>query len=323
MTVPTPTVAAETAPAAAAQAATAPIDPVATVLGQVNEIGRGALELLPNLLTAVVILFVTWIVAKFATGIADRLTDRTHMRSSLQNLIETIVRLGIWIFGILIALVILMPGFTPSSLIAGLGIGAVAIGFAFQDIFENFMAGILIMLRRKMRIGDVIECQGISGRVEHISLRETHVRKLSNEVTIVPNAMLFKNPVEIFTDDDVRRHEVIVGVSYDTDLDDAAKVIRKAVEQAEGVNGDRRIDVFAREFNSSSVDFTVRWWAGSKPLDMHQTRDAVIRGVKCALDNAGIEIPFPYMTHTFKEALSIARADPPDEKASATEPANR
>ena len=132
-------------------------------------------------------------------------------------------------------------------------------------------------------------------------------RKLSNEITIVPNSMLFKNPVEIYTDDAIRRHEVIAGVSYDTDLEIARDVILKAVESVDAIEKDKRIDVFACEFNSSSIDFRVRWWAGSKPFDMHSTKDLVIRAIKRDLDNAGIEIPFPYVTNTFKEPLKIER----------------
>ncbi|NTZ41635.1 mechanosensitive ion channel family protein [Altererythrobacter sp. SALINAS58] len=278
---------------------------IGTLRNEVQEMARGAVALLPNLAIAFAVLLVTWIAAKFALRIANLLIGRTRLRPSLRNLVDTMVKLAIWLFGLMIALTILMPGLTPASLVAGLGIGAVAIGFAFQDIFENFLAGVLIMVREKMRIGDVIECEGITGKVEHITLRETHVRKLSGELTIVPNSILFKNPVEIFTDDAKRRHEVIAGVSYDTDLDQAAAVIRKAVESVEQVDKDLAIDVFAMEFNSSSVDFNVRWWAGSTPRNMHESRDAVVRAIKRALDDAGIEIPFPYVTHTFKEALPI------------------
>lgn len=280
---------------------------IGTLRNEVQEMAQGAVALLPNLVIALVVLFVTWIAAKFALRIADLIIGRTKLRASLRNLINTMVKLAIWLLGLMIALTILMPGLTPASLVAGLGIGAVAIGFAFQDIFENFLAGVLIMVREKMRIGDVIECEGISGKVEYITLRETHVRKLSGELTIVPNSILFKNPVEIFTDEVKRRHEIVAGVSYDTDLDEAAAVIRKAVEGVEQVDKDKGVDVFAMEFNSSSVDFNVRWWAGSTPRNMHESRDAVVRAIKRALDDAGIEIPFPYVTHTFKEALPIER----------------
>ncbi len=281
------------------------VNTFSTLQDQLVDMAEGFIRALPSLAIALVILLLTWIVAKFAVRIADRLTGKTEIRPSLKNLIDTVVKLAIWIVGLMVALIVVMPGMTPAGLIAGLGIGAVAIGFAFQDIFENFLAGVLIMLREKMRIGDVIECEGIVGKVEHITLRETYVRKLSGEVTLVPNSMLFKNPVEILTDEVQRRHEVVAGVSYDTDLDQAADVIRKSVESCENVDAAKGVDVFAQEFNSSSIDFKVRWWSGSKPRDMWESRDKVVRAIKRGLDDAGIEIPFPYITHTFKERVPM------------------
>ncbi|MGB7419985.1 MAG: mechanosensitive ion channel domain-containing protein, partial [Erythrobacter sp.] len=176
-------------------------------------------------------------------------------------------------------------------------------------------AGVLIMVREKMRIGDVIECEGIMGKVEHITLRETHVRALSGELTIVPNSLLFKNPVEILTDNSQRRFEVVVGVSYDTDLDVAAEVIRRSVTVVEEIEADKGLDIFAQEFNSSSVDFLVRWWAKSTPRGGWESRDKVVRAIKRGLDEAGIEIPFPYITHTFAEKVPMG--EKPGEKAQA------
>ena len=278
-----------------------------TLREQLQDMGEGFVASLPSIAIAIFILFITWILARFAARISDMLVGRTDLRASLKTLIDTLVKLGIWVAGIFIAAVVVLPGLTAASLLAGLGIGAVAIGFAFQDVFENFLAGVLIMVREKMRIGDVIECEGISGKVEHITLRETHIRKLSGELTVVPNSILFKNPVEIVTDESQRRHEVVVGVSYDTQLDHAASVIRRAVEGVDHVLASKGIDIFAQEFNSSSVDFLVRWWAGSTPRAGWESKDKVIRAIKAALDDAGIEIPFPYVTHTFKETVPVSQ----------------
>tara|TARA_R110000787_G_scaffold111730_1_gene220678 strand:- start:52315 stop:53214 length:900 start_codon:yes stop_codon:yes gene_type:complete len=276
------------------------------LIAQLQSMWEGIIALLPSLVIAIAFLIFTWIIAKFATRISDKLTARTSMRPSLRELVDTLVKIAIWAVGLLVSLTILLPDLTPGSLVAGLGIGTVAIGFAFQDIFENFLAGILIMAREKMRIGDYVKCEGIEGKVEQILLRETHIRKPSNELTIVPNSVLFKNPVEILTDQKQRRHEIVVGVSYDTDLEQARAVIRDGVKSTDVVDGEKSIDIFASEFNSSSVDFKVRWWSGSAQRDMHESRDFVIRSIKRALDDAGIEIPFPYMTHTFKEPLPIS-----------------
>ena len=280
-----------------------------TLIDQLNAMGTEFVRALPSLAIALAIIIVTAIVAKVAVSVADKAVGRTDLRASLRTLIQTVIKLGVWILGLLIAMIVVFPGLTVGSLIAGLGIGAVAIGFAFQDIFENFLAGVLIMVREKMRIGDVIECEGIIGKVEHITLRETHIRKLSGEVTVVPNSILFKNPVEILTDQDQRRHQVVIGVSYDTDLDEAAAVIRKAVIAVDEVNEDKGLDIFAQEFNSSSVDFLVRWWSGSTPRAGWESKDKVVRAIKRGLDEAGIEIPFPYITHTFKDRVPLGDAE--------------
>ena len=278
---------------------------IETLTDQLTQMGTEAVQVMPYIAIALLLLFCTGLFAKFAVGLVDKMAGKTSLRPSLRNLIHTLVRLGIWVFGILVASIIVFPGVTVGSLIAGLGIGAVAIGFAFQDIFENFLAGVLIMIREKMRIGDVIECEGIVGKVEHITLRETHIRSLSGELTVVPNSILFKNPVEILTDKEQRRHDVVIGVSYDTDLDTAADVIRKAVSDIDEIDTEKGIDVFAQEFNSSSVDFLVRWWSGASPRAGRESKDLVVRAIKRGLDDAGIEIPFPYITHTFKERVPL------------------
>ena len=272
---------------------------------QVMGMWAGFIAILPNLAIAVIVLLLTWIVAKFAVRIANKATAKSRMREDLRQLVETVVKLAIWIAGIILALVVAIPGFTPAGLIAGLGIGALAIGFAFQDIFENFLAGVLIMLREKMRIGDLIEVEGVLGKVEKITLRETYVRQLSNELTIMPNSMLFKNAVKILTDDTVRRNEVVVGVSYEADLEVAQKAIEDAMKTVDAVVEDRPVIVYAQEFGGSSIDFLVQWYAQSAARDLRQTKSEAIKAIKKGLDAAGIDIPFPIQTNYFAEPLRI------------------
>ncbi|MCC6828056.1 MAG: mechanosensitive ion channel family protein [Novosphingobium sp.] len=254
-----------------------------TLHRQIDAMAQGFVAQVPTLAIAVAIILITWLVARSAVRIADRLTSKAPMRDNLKQLSETLVRLAIWLIGLMIAATVAMPGLTPASLFAGLGIGAVAIGFAFQDIFQNFLAGVLIMLRDKMRIGDLIVCQGINGRVERITLRETHVRAPSNELTIVPNAILFKNPVEVLTDSPLRRFELVVNLPDDADLDAATQAIHTAVREIDTVASERGVDVYAQDMKGKSVEVLVRWWAGSRPHDMRATRDAIIRKVRAAI----------------------------------------
>jgi small-conductance mechanosensitive channel len=285
---------------------------VETLRKELEGMGIAFVQILPSLVIALAILLITWIVARSAIRIADRITGRTSLRNDLKQLLDTLVRLFIWIVGALTALTVAIPSFTPAGAFASLGVGALAIGFAFQDIFENFLAGVLIMLRDKMNIGDAVVCGSISGKVEKITLRETHIRQFSGELTVVPNSMLFKNPVDILTDQHLRRNDIVVGVSYDTDLDQAQSVIQSAVESVEAVDKDKGVVVFAQEFNSSSVDFLVQWWTDTVAQDLRLTKSQIVMAVKSALDTAGIEIPFPYVTNTFKEPLPLERARAPE-----------
>ncbi len=280
-----------------------------TIREQFNIMVMDTVAMLPKFAVALLIVLLTWIVAKIVVRIAGKAAVKADLRENLQQLTALVTRLLVWTVGLLTAATVAVPGLTPAGLFAGLGFGAVAIGFAFKDIFENFLAGVLIMLRDKMEIGDVVQTGGILGKVERTTLRETHIRQFSGELTIVPNSMIFTNPVEIITDEPVRRDQIIVGVSYDTDLDRAAEVIRAAVEGIDLVDMDKGVDVFAENFGSSSVDFLVRWWSDSGSQPLPEAKDFVVRAIKKALDDAGIEIPFPYLTHTFKEAVPLKQAD--------------
>ena len=288
---------------------------VDTLQKQLESMADGFVQALPSLVIALMVLMVTWAVARFAVRIADKLTARATIRNDLKQLFDTLVRLFVWIIGSLVALTVAVPSFTPAGAFAGLGVGALAIGFAFQDIFENFLAGVLIMLRDKMNIGDSIQCNAIQGKVERITLRETHIRQFTGELTVVPNSMLFKNPVRILNDEPVRRDELVVGVSYDADLDQAESVLREAVSGVEGVDSSKAVLVVAQTFNSSSIDFLIQWWADTGPRDMRITKSDAIKAIKAALDGAEIEIPYPYVTNTFKEALPIDRAHSQEKRA--------
>lgn len=272
---------------------------------RVNELAAAFVRVLPQLGIAFLVVVVTMVAAKTARRLLARVLRRGDVRETLINLFETVLGVLIWTVGLLIAATIVFPGVTPANLFALLGLGSVAIGFAFKDIFENFLAGILIMLRKKVNIGDVIECEAVEGRIEQITLRDTYLRHLSNELVLVPNAYLFKNPLKILTDAPLRRHDVEVGVAYDVDLDKAAEVIARAVSAVEVVDSQRPVEVFAKEFGDNSINFLVRWWAGSTPVQAHASRDKVVRAIKRALDDAGMEIPFPQRTLWFREALRI------------------
>ena len=282
------------------------MEPLNILVTQLREIARGAIEVMPQLLIALVIILLTYAFAKLARNIAQRILKKTKLRKSLINLLILFSSIAIWIIGIMIAAIIAFPGLTPTKMLAGLGIGSVAIGFAFKDIFENFLAGIIILLRKEMRINDFIACEGYEGTVEAILVRETHIRQPDGELVILPNSILFKNPLTIRTDLDQRRTTIICGVGYGENVDEARSVKKQAVTDCKTVISDSRpVQIFANEFADSSINFEVTWWTGSKPVNIRESRDEVVAAVKSALDKSGIEIPFPYRTLTFNQPISV------------------
>ncbi|MBT8102963.1 MAG: mechanosensitive ion channel family protein [Gammaproteobacteria bacterium] len=273
-----------------------------TLLSSLRNLMEGTLEHLPMLTVGLVILAATWVTAKLATAGVTRLCERANLRDSLTELFSKIVFIGVWVAGILAASMAVFPSFTPAKILTALGLSSIAIGFAFKDIFENFIAGILILLREPFQIGDLIECNDFEGRVEEITIRDTHIRRLDGQRVVIPNSMLFKNPVTVRTDKNTRRITIACGVGYDEDVAESRSVIQKAVENSESVNKEKPVQVFAKSFGASSIDFDVTWWTGngSKAADIRGSRDEIIEAVKSALDEAGIEIPYPYRTLTLK-----------------------
>ena len=260
---------------------------------QLQGMARATIALLPSIAIAVFVLLIAWLLARFATRIVHWLTGRTRLRGDLKELLETLIRVAIWVLGWLLAATIVIPGFTFGGMVAGLGIGAVAIGFAFQDIFKNFLAGVLIMLREKMRIGDLVECENIRGKVEHISLRETHVRQLSGELTIVPNSMLFEKPVQIVTDQNLRRDDILVPIDFGDDIEAARAAIADAMKTVATVATDKPVQVFAKDFDASAgvTILLVRYWTDAITNNNTEVRSDAMLAIVAALGAAGIALP--------------------------------
>lgn len=289
--------------------------------GHLRAMADQAVGYLPAIGIAILVLILTWIADKILDHIIASAIGRARMRRGLVEVVQKLTSVLLWILGLLIATTVVFPSMTPGRLVTAVGLGSIAIGFAFKDIFENFIAGILILFREPFRLGDYIECSDIEGQIERITIRDTHIRQVDGQRVVIPNAMLFKDPVTVRTDRDLRRTTIICGVAYGEDVDKARDVIRRAVEPLDSVRNGPGVQVFAQAFGASSIDFEVTWWTGSRPIDIRRSRDEVVAAVKRGLDNAGIEIPFPYRTLTFKEPVSVLtpRDNRPAGQASAAE----
>ncbi len=271
-----------------------------------HQVWVGFLGHLPFLVVGLIALLVTWIVSIVLRTLFRRALRGWRARASLKDLVTRLLSIAVWCVGLLVTAMILFPGLTPARALGGLGLVSIAVGLAFKDIFENFFAGILMLWRFPFENGDYIKCGDIEGEVTEILVRMTQIRRTTGELVIVPNSYLFKNPVEVLTYGPARRTSIVSGVAYGEDVARAVNVIEKAVQGCEGVLGDRPVQVFPMAFGASSVDIEVAWWTGPKPIDIRRSRGEVVTAIKHDLDEAGIEIPFPYRTLTFNDPIPVA-----------------
>ena len=274
---------------------------VATLNDAIGGLVQGFFAILPQLVIATLVLVITGFLVRLIDKFAGHIFTKARIKSSLRDLFRIFVRTGVWFVAFMVAAGIIFPGFGFSNLVATAGLASIAVGFAFQDIFANFFAGILILWRFPFENGDFIEVDGISGRVEDVEIRMTLIRQTDGDLVLVPNSTIFQNNVTIFTNRPTRRVELAVGIAYGEDVAEGRKIILEAVKSCETVKPTPSPEVLATAFGASSIDFDVLWYTGNKPIEERRSRNEVIEAIKKALDEAGIEIPYPYRTLTFSK----------------------
>ncbi|MDD1449823.1 mechanosensitive ion channel family protein [Sphingomonas sp. H160509] len=197
------------------------------------------------------------------------------------------------LLGVLIAVTVAFPSVTPAKLFSVLGVGGVAIGFAFKDIFQNLVAGILLLIRHPFRAGDEITSGTFTGTVESIETRATYIRTYDGKRIIVPNSIIYTEPVTVITAYGRLRSQYDVGIGYGDDVGRARAIALKAVKSIDGVLADPAPDVLLWDLAGSSQNLRVRWWSKPHRGDVVALRDRVLQTVAEALAAGGIDLPFP------------------------------
>ena len=259
-----------------------------------NKIIEGFWERVPYLIIGIVVFLIFYLLAKvFKIFVRKALYNRSYTR---QNLVLVLNRVGstfIVFFGFLIALVIIIPGFSPAQLISALGIGSVAIGFAFKDIFQNLLSGVLILLSEPFRIGDTIVVNGMEGTVEDIQIRATFLRSGDGRRIVIPNATVYTNAIIVNTAYHRRRCEFTVGIGYEDDIDEAKHIILAILDHHRNVLSSPNFSVEVTALADFSVNLTVKWWVDVKATGISTSISEIQTAVKHAFDEQGISIPYP------------------------------
>ncbi|AXI01856.1 mechanosensitive ion channel family protein [Aquirhabdus parva] len=253
------------------------------------------MDRIPYLIASCIVLVLFWLLARlFKLVIKRTLTHRVQKR---QNLVKVLNRIGsttIIFIGVLIAMVVAIPGFTTTKLVSALGIGSVAIGFAFKDIFQNMLSGILILLSEPFRIGDQIIMGSFEGTVEDIQIRATYIRTYDGRRIVIPNAQLYTTPVTVNTAFRRRRNQIDIGIGMGDDVGVAKTAILEALKKCDTVTANSNPTIVATGFSDFALILRLRWWIeDSAQMDITDSMDQVLIAIKYALTDAGIDLPYP------------------------------
>lgn len=258
------------------------------------------IAMLPNVGVALLVMIVFYFIARIASYSSKKILNKISDRVAINNLFATFVNLFVLAVGLIIALNLLHLEKTITSLLAGAGILGLAIGFAFQDVSANFIAGILMAFRKPIQIGDIINSQGYTGVVEEIDMRVTIIRTFQGLHVIIPNKDVFQTPVTNYTKTDDRRIDLEVGVSYAEDLESVKEITVNAVKDLPYLLPNKEIGFYYNEFGDSSINFTIMIWVQypNEPGFLKARSDVIVK-IKKAFDENGITIPFPIRTLDF------------------------
>lgn len=268
------------------------------------------MAMLPNLALAVVIVVVFGLLSSLVRNLVHRTMDRLTVNAQLSGLGAAVARLSVVLVGLFLALSVMNLDKTVTSMLAGLGVAGVALGFAFQDIASNFMSGVMMAARHPFRLGDYVKTGGHEGTVDEMDLRSTTLLTADGIHVTIPNAQVFGNPIVNYTKQDPRRVELAVGVGYGSDLAHVEAVCREVASQMDGLLADRPIQVFFTGFGGSSIDLTIRYWTdNSRPGGWLQSRSDAIQALHRRFDDEGIDIPYPTRTLDMGDQAALRLVD--------------
>ncbi len=274
-----------------------------------NGIVNGLLQRLPFVIIGLGVFLLFWIIGRVLQRVVVTAGQRTRLDITLARLLGRLATAITIILGIFVAAVVIFPTFRPGDLVAGLGITSVAVGFAFKDVLQNFFAGILLLWRRPFVVGDQIRVKNYEGTVEEINVRSTKLKTYDGERAIIPNGDVYTSEVLVRTAYPHRRARFVVGIGYLDDIEKGRQVIRGVLDSTSGVMKEPEPWVYVTELAASSVNFDVYFWTDSRQADVLKVRNDIATGIKYALDQAGIDMPYPHSVVLFHDVTGTREGD--------------
>jgi len=283
-------------------------NPLDLIMGKLHVASNDFFLQLPNLVGGIVFVLVAWFVGKL---VANGVRKAFHHKGlvDLGGVLASLTFGLVVAASVLIASVIIFPSVKPATIISSLGIGSVAIGFAFKDILQNLLAGILLLINRPYRRGDQIVVKDFEGTVEHIQSRATLIKTYDGRRVIIPNSDVYTSPVIVNTAFPTRRDQFDIGIGYGDKPDRAMAIFAEALANVEGVEADPAPEVLPWALDASWVTLRARWWSQSKRTNIVHLRARVILAIWQAAADNGIDLPFPTQQILFHDQTEESDGD--------------
>lgn len=249
------------------------------------------MEILPNLITATIILVVGYYLVKIINRLVHKFFQKKDYDEALETFLQSFINIALKL--LLFVLVITQLGVKSSSLVALVGAAGLAVGLALQGSLSNFAGGVLILVFKPFKVGDFISAQGVDGTVKEITIFTTKLNTFGNQVAILPNGQLSNNNIINYNAEDTRRDKIDIGIGYGSNIKKAKEILLDICASHEGIMKDPAPAVFVGALADSSVNLTLRFWA--KNEDFWAAHFFVMEETKARFDKEGIEIPFPQL----------------------------
>lgn len=260
--------------------------------------------LIPNIITAIVIIVTAILFGKIIYRVISKATQRKWQDSIMSNFLAEVIKWTCYLFGVVIALNSIGFSGIASTLFAGAGVSAIVFGFAFKDIGENFLSGIILALKRPFEIGDIIEVGGAKGTVKDLDLRITHLRNAEGKDIYIPNSSIIKNTLTNYTKDGFLRINFMIGIAPECDIELTRQLISKYLNGNINVLKSPKYSVIVQELGQFTIDIQVFFWVDILAIKNlpdeylgHNIRSKIITDVKKILDDNGIEMPSQVLEH--------------------------
>ena len=229
-----------------------------------------------------------WVARRIASGVAMA-TERANVDPTLTNFLQSVVYMALLVMVILAA--VQQLGVEATSFFAILGAAGLAIGLALKDSLANFSSGTMLVFFRPFQAGDFVEAGGVSGTVVEISIFNTIIRTGDNRIITVPNSQIYAGSITNFSAEATRRIDLVFGIGYGDNVARAKEIMQSVLDADERILKDPAPTIMMLELADSSVNFAVRPWVAT--ADYWAVRGDMLEGVKKALEDNGLSIPYP------------------------------